>query len=184
MQWSNFTNWTRVGAFDPIHWIDQRPLQRCCCKKQHFITDDLKWTPNLSLYGTSVRPEWNICKTFETFHAPPPLDFCGSINPISTIRGSRLCPPHYYLPPPPHPWFSDLPTARDLYPEWNIYKTFCYIPNSQRGGWAFLFCSGPFCSKSFFVLQKKKLYQMKLCEKGYQNLKRNSFFVILSKKGT
>ena len=26
-------------------------------KNQHFITDDLKWTPNLSLYGTSVRPE-------------------------------------------------------------------------------------------------------------------------------
>ena len=27
-------------------------------------------------------------------------DFSHSVDPIS-IRGSTLCPPHYYLPPPP-----------------------------------------------------------------------------------
>jgi hypothetical protein len=32
-----------------------------------------------------------------------------SVNPIST-RGSRLCPPHYFLPP----IFSNLPTALSL----------------------------------------------------------------------
>ena len=36
-----------------------------------------------------------------------PLNFGRSVNP--TLNGSRLCRPHYYLPP--HPGFSDLPTS-------------------------------------------------------------------------
>ena len=43
--------------------------------------------------------------------ATPPPDFDRYVDPINTQESSRLCPPQYYLPPPP----SDFHTFRRLW---------------------------------------------------------------------
>ena len=55
--------------------------------------------------------KWQLqaCRSQGCWGCRPP-DFDRSITPISTT-GDRICPQHYYCPPPPE--FSDLPTALD-----------------------------------------------------------------------